>query len=498
MTRLWLCLLMSAFALSATAPASAVPIDDFTDPGVVPAGGGQVQTNTDAFGIQGGEPFTGDGCPTRTRTAWWSVRGNGLPITVATTASTFDAIVAAYDSEGVTLGPRLACDGDQPGNLAAIRFNSSRGRRYLVQVGGKNNGHGAIRLQFTLARPPNDDRASALAIGTGAATNIEQTGATQEAGEVLRCGGSDYAGTVWFRYTAAEAVDAHFTASADFRGAANPSDTVMAVYRAGEGAPVACNDDGATAAGPSELSLRLSPGEYFVQVGARGTDTPALGTGTVALLVADRDRDRDGALQPADCDDGNVAIRPGAMDVPEDGVDQDCSGTDAVNLDRDADGFRRPNDCRDDRADINPGRLDIPGDATDQDCREGPAPFTVVPSGITAFFAVDRSRSTTRVTELSVRNVLAGTSVTVSCAGRAPRCPFKRTVWRFARARKLVDVRRPLRGVRLRPRVRLRVEVAHPGFIGIARTWRIRRAKTPVRTDHCRPPRAKELRRCPR
>lgn len=41
------------------------------------------------------------------------------------------------------------------------------------------------------------------------------------------------------------------------------------------------------------------------------------------------DADGDGAPLRDDCDDGNRAVHPGAVDVPSDGVDQDCSGLDA-------------------------------------------------------------------------------------------------------------------------------------------------------------------------
>jgi hypothetical protein len=42
------------------------------------------------------------------------------------------------------------------------------------------------------------------------------------------------------------------------------------------------------------------------------------------------DVDGDGYDRPADCDDNNPDIHPGAVDAPGDGIDQDCSGADAV------------------------------------------------------------------------------------------------------------------------------------------------------------------------
>ncbi len=52
--------------------------------------------------------------------------------------------------------------------------------------------------------------------------------------------------------------------------------------------------------------------------------------GKVTLTVnPPPDSDADGSPDHADCDDANAGIRPGANDVPGNGVDEDCSGADA-------------------------------------------------------------------------------------------------------------------------------------------------------------------------
>jgi cysteine-rich repeat protein len=57
-------------------------------------------------------------------------------------------------------------------------------------------------------------------------------------------------------------------------------------------------------------------------------DSPDCEPETVYVEV--EDFDRDGSLEYDDCDDTNPAIHPGAYDVPDDGIDQDCDGLDAT------------------------------------------------------------------------------------------------------------------------------------------------------------------------
>ncbi|MDQ8046608.1 MAG: MopE-related protein [Solirubrobacteraceae bacterium] len=57
------------------------------------------------------------------------------------------------------------------------------------------------------------------------------------------------------------------------------------------------------------------------------TDTLSGCEKTTIVVV---DKDGDGYSPPADCDDSRADIHPGATDIPGDGIDQDCSGADAV------------------------------------------------------------------------------------------------------------------------------------------------------------------------
>ena len=67
-----------------------------------------------------------------------------------------------------------------------------------------------------------------------------------------------------------------------------------------------------------------------------------------------------------DCDDNDASIYPGATEIPNDGIDQDCDGTDFVDVD--GDGSDATVDCDDNDASIYPGATEIPSDGIDQDC----------------------------------------------------------------------------------------------------------------------------------
>ena len=76
-----------------------------------------------------------------------------------------------------------------------------------------------------------------------------------------------------------------------------------------------------------------------------------------------------------DCADADETNFPGATELCEDGIDQDCSGEDAICGDDDGDGFTACSmqsqigcDCDDTSAEVNPVAEEIPGDGIDQNC----------------------------------------------------------------------------------------------------------------------------------
>jgi hypothetical protein len=193
-----------------------------------------------------------------------------------------------------------------------------------------------------------------------------------------------------------------------------------------------------------------------------------------------------------DCDDANTTIKPGAVDVPDNAVDEDCSGADAIDLDRDRDGYNRPQDCNDGDPKIHPGALDVPGNTIDEDCSGKPADYPLLESVIrTRHQVVNRAAV---FIGFYVAHARAGSSLALRCSGRG--CTFHRKRLNVTRTRSRMDLRRNIRGLKLRRGAWLEVRITKPATIGSVTRWTMGKTKL-VRKEQCLRPAATKPGACP-
>ncbi len=207
-------------------------------------------------------------------------------------------------------------------------------------------------------------------------------------------------------------------------------------------------------------------------------------------LQSDLDGDR--ISIPGDCDDRNPAIKPGAVDIPDDGKDQNCDGRDEVNLDRDADGSPRPADCDDTNAGVRPGGREQRGNAVDEDCSGRADGFVPIISPVTNRWRP--SGSATVVRELVVRDVPAGARVALRCRGGG--CPRGTKTRTLRSATRRVVLTQHLRGRRLRRGAVVEITISAAESIAKISRIRMGRPGAPVGSLFCQAPGQASARAC--
>jgi hypothetical protein len=205
------------------------------------------------------------------------------------------------------------------------------------------------------------------------------------------------------------------------------------------------------------------------------------------------DVDGDGFGSAIDCNDGAASISPGAPEVFDNGVDENCDGRDNPNLDRDRDGFRQPGDCNDANPRIRPGALEIRGNRVDENCDRHADPFAELGAVVSNQWAV--ARSFARLRTLVVHNAPKGARIALTCKGNG--CPIKKTRRRTVkRELQRITLTRGFRRARLRVGTRLRLRITAAGTIGRTYTYVVKRGAPPTRTTVCRAPGESRGRSC--
>jgi hypothetical protein len=234
--------------------------------------------------------------------------------------------------------------------------------------------------------------------------------------------------------------------------------------------------------GPGDDQLSGGDGDDQLN-GDAGADTINGGDGDDTVPA------RDGAQDRIDCG-------PGTNDratVDTQDLVSNCEVVDRPTVidDADSDGYAPPGDCNDANAGVNPAADEIPDDGIDQNCDGHDA---VTPPDVETTFKV--SKAGTLVSKFNAVNLVAGTVIKLSCSGKNKGCPFK--LRKSSSSKTLAKLAGSFGKRRLKPGAVIQLSLQPPGSTSRVVRFQIRKGKQPKRSQVCIPLGASAGEPCPR